>query len=158
MKIDIRKYIDEDNIIIDNKVRNKKNVLSFIIDTLIERGKMNKEDKKKILKALIEREKMGSTGIGGGIALPHVRSQDISDMILCVYVSSVGVDFNSLDQEPVYIILLLISPQEKAGVHLKMLALLARMLRDRYFVQRVREAKDTKEIVDVFLRQQSAMQ
>lgn len=152
--IDLKDYLNENLIIIDNKYRNKKSVLSFILDEIIKNGIIKKSDKRKLLNALIKREEMGSTGIGGGIALPHVRTDMVKSMVLCVYISETGVDFNSIDQSPVQIIILLLSPTQEAGLHLKMLAFLARMLRDKNFVSTIKNMRDKKELIEIFLKHQ----
>jgi fructose-specific phosphotransferase system IIA component len=154
MDIDILDYLDKDSIIIDLKQKTKKKILIAIVEYLINKKKVNKSNEKLILKTLLQREQMGSTAIGGHIALPHARLDTIKDLIICLVISHEGVDFDSLDQEPVNIIALLISNQKEAGLHLKMLAFLARMLRDKFFVQQLKDAKSTNDIIALISKQQ----
>lgn len=154
MELDILDYLDKSSVVLDVKPKSKRLILSSILDHLIENKKIKEDDKKSILKALLQREEMGSTAIGGGIALPHSRIPFVKDIMLCLAISQEGVDFDSLDQEPVNIIVLLLSNQNEAGLHLKTLAFLARMLKDKYFVQRLKTAKSVKEALDMLVKQQ----
>ncbi|UCD15681.1 MAG: PTS sugar transporter subunit IIA [Candidatus Omnitrophota bacterium] len=157
MSIKIIDYLDKDSIILGLKQKNKKNVISCLLDHLIQKKKITKESKKETLKLLIQREEMGSTAIGGHIALPHARVNSIKDVVICLAISQEGIDFDSLDQEKVNIVTLLLSNQKEAGLHLKMLAFLARMLRDKYFVQQLKSAKTKEEVLVLVKKQQQAV-
>jgi len=156
MDINILDYIKKDSVIFDLKAKNKKAVFTAMLDVLIAAKQIASKDKTSILKTLLKREEMGSTAIGGRIAFPHARVGVVKDIVLCIAVSPAGIDFDSLDQEPVNIISLLLSNQEEAGLHLKMLAFLARMLRDKYFVQQLKAAKTQAEVFALLNKQQQA--
>ncbi|MCM8773294.1 MAG: PTS sugar transporter subunit IIA [Candidatus Omnitrophica bacterium] len=153
MEIDIFNYLHEEDIIIGLKNKTKKNTISFLIEHLIETKKVEKENKKEILKVLLQREEIGSTAIGGYIAFPHARLSCIKEVVLCLAISDEGVDFDALDEELVNVIVLLLSNQKEAGVHLKLLAYLAKLLRDKSFVQQLKNAKDSKEVMVLISRQ-----
>lgn len=155
--MDVLNYLDENCIILGIKQKNKKNIISLILDHLLSKKKITKDAKKEILKAILQREDMGSTAIGNNIAFPHARVNSVKSIIICVAISKEGVDFDSLDQEPVNIIALLLSNQKEAGLHLKMLAFLARMLRDKFLVQRLKEVKTEMEVIELFSKQQQAV-
>jgi len=157
MDVDILDYLDKSNIVLNLKPKSKRNIVSGMIDHLIQNKKIPKTDKKEIVKAVIQREGMGSTAIGNYIALPHARLDLIKGIIVCIGISKEGVDFDSLDQEPVNIIALLLSNQQEAGAHLKVLAFLARLLRDKYLIQRLKNAKDEEEILGLLGAQQQAI-
>ncbi|MCF7907964.1 MAG: PTS sugar transporter subunit IIA [Candidatus Omnitrophica bacterium] len=150
-------YLDSESIILGLKAKNKKAAVSSMLDYLVQKKKITKDDKKTIARAIFRREEMGSTAIGNHIAFPHARVNSVKDIIICVGVSKEGVDFDSLDQEPVSIIALLLSNQSEAGLHLKMLAFLARMLRDKYLVQRLKNAKSQTEVIALLRQQQQAI-
>ena len=156
MDINILSYIKKGAIVFGLKAKNRKAVFTAMLDALIAKKQVAPKNKALILKTLIKREEMGSTAIGGRIAFPHARINAVKDMILCVAISPEGIDFDSLDQEPVNVIILLLSSQEEAGLHLKMLAFLARMLRDRYFVQQLKDAKTNTEVFALLNKQQQA--
>jgi nitrogen PTS system EIIA component len=154
MDINISEYLDDNSILLDVKAAKKKDILAAILDRLADNKKIKKEDKKDILKVILQREEMGSTAIGGGIALPHARIVRIKDIQLSITIFAQGVDFDSLDQEPVNVVALLLSNQKEAGMHLKMLAALARMLRDKYFVQHLRAAGTVQDVIALITKQQ----
>ncbi|MFA5337261.1 MAG: PTS sugar transporter subunit IIA [Candidatus Omnitrophota bacterium] len=154
MDINILDYLDKDSIIIGLKQKSKKKILAAILEHLIDKKKISKDNEKEILKNLFQREEMGSTAIGGYIALPHARINSIKDIVLCFVISQEGIEFDSLDQEPVNIIALLLSNQKEAGLHLKMLAFLARMLREKYFVQQLKSAITSEDVLALVNKQQ----
>lgn len=106
-------------------------------------------DKKALVKGLIERENLGSTGIGQGIAIPHAKTDRIAELIAVLGISRKGVDFDALDGEPVFIFFLLAAPKDSAGPHLKALAKISRLLRDSYFCELLKRAKDASEIYEI---------
>jgi mannitol/fructose-specific phosphotransferase system IIA component (Ntr-type) len=150
-------YLDKDGVIVDIRAKNKKSTITAILDHLIEKKKVDKKDRKSILKTILQREEMGSTAIGGSIAFPHARVDSVKDIIICVCTSKEGIEFDSLDQEPVNVIALLLSNQKEAGLHLKTLAFLARMLRDKYLLQKLKNAKNSEEILSLLYKQQQAV-
>lgn len=157
MDMNILDYLDKNTVILGLKPKSKKSILSTILDHLILKNKIKKTDKNNILKKLLQREEMGSTAIGGSIALPHARIEKIKKMQICISISPEGVNFNSLDQDPVKIIVLILSNQKEAGLHLKMLALLARMLKDKYFVKQLINVNREEELVAYMDKQQGVM-
>ncbi|MCF7873978.1 MAG: PTS sugar transporter subunit IIA [Candidatus Omnitrophica bacterium] len=155
--MDIVSYLDKDNIVFGSKQKNKKSVISFMLDNLVSCSKLTKRNKKDILTTIIQREEMGSTAIGGNIALPHARINSVKNILLSLCIVEDGVEFDSLDEKPVNIIVLLLSNKMQAGIHLKALAFLARMLRDKYFVQALKKTKDREEIINLLNKQQQAV-
>ncbi|MCK4912915.1 MAG: PTS sugar transporter subunit IIA [Candidatus Omnitrophica bacterium] len=155
--MNILNYLDKECVILGLQHKNKKNIILNIIDHLADKKKIIKEDKKEISRAIFQREEMGSTAIGNHIAFPHARTNVVKDIVICVGISKEGVDFDSLDQEPVNVVALLLSNQKESGLHLKMLAFLARMLRDKYLVQRLKNAKTEEEVIDLLDKQQQAV-
>src|SRR3990167_4245917 len=103
-------------------------------------------DPKSIVKALIERENLGSTGIGQGIAIPHGKTDKVKRLVAVLGISKSGVNFDALDGEPVYIFFLLVAPKATAGPHLKALAQISRLLRDSYFCELIRKCKTEEEL------------
>jgi mannitol/fructose-specific phosphotransferase system IIA component (Ntr-type) len=154
MDINILDYLSKDTVIIGLKQKDKRKILNVILECLAAKKKIDKSEVKSILKIIMQRETMGSTAIGGYIALPHARVNSVKDVVISLAISAQGLEFDSLDQEPVNIIALLLSNQKEAGLHLKMLAFLARMLRDKYFVQQLKNAKDAQEVLNLVTRQQ----
>jgi PTS system nitrogen regulatory IIA component len=105
-----------------------------------------KLDHEITLSVLMEREKLGSTGIGDGIAIPHGKLAGLDNLIICFGRSTAGVDFNAMDGNPVHLFFLLLAPENSAGKHLKTLAKISRMLKDSRFRAKLMEAKSRDEV------------
>lgn len=99
-----------------------------------------------VINVLLEREKLGSTGIGEGIAIPHGKVSGLRDLIVSFGRSAKGIDFNAMDGKPVHLLFLLLAPENSAGQHLKALAKISRMLKDQSFRQRLMAAGSQDEI------------
>ena len=143
----ITDFLKEDCVIVNLKSRDKKGAIAELL-SLLEKNKYIK-DSKKILETVMEREKLGSTGIGQGIAVPHAKTEQIDNLVGALGISQNGVDFDSLDGEPVYIIFLLLAPTKSIGLHLKALAKIARLLKDRVFRNALRECKTPEEAIKI---------
>jgi len=101
----------------------------------------------------MNREALGSTAIGQGIAIPHAKSDSVGKLVAAFGLSNKGVDFDSLDGEPAYIFFLLVAPQDSAGPHLKALARISRLLKDKYFRDTLRACEDDKAIIKVITQE-----
>ena len=130
----------------------KEDVLKELVDVLAEVEEIG--DKKSILRALVERENLGSTGIGQGIAIPHGKTEKVKDLVAVLGVSHKGVNFESLDGELVYILFLLVAPKDTAGPHLKALAQISRLLRDSYFCELLKRCKTSEEVFELIRREE----
>jgi nitrogen PTS system EIIA component len=118
----------------------KEGVIREMVDSLRAAGFFKGIEPEDIVKAILKRELLGSTGIGRGVAIPHTKHNSVDRLIGTVAVSHSGVPFDSLDGEPVYVFVLLISPQDRPGDHLRALENVSRSLRDDGFVRSLRQA------------------
>ena len=100
-----------------------------------------------LVKVLVQREHLGSTGIGGGIGIPHGKHKDLTSLILGVGIHRAGLNFDALDEKPTYIFFLLLAPDDSAGLHLKLLARLSRMLKEEVFKTRLMAAADVDDVL-----------
>jgi len=116
-----------ETILTDITSRNKEGVLREMAEKLHVAGKI--PDMEKLVKVLMERERLGSTGIGENIAIPHAKSDDLTGMVAAFAISRDGIDFDSLDQKKVHYFFLLLAPSGEAGKHLKLLARISRLTR-----------------------------
>lgn len=137
-------------LIISNlKAHDKKGVLEELSQVITEQNpSLNKGS---LLQVLLERERLGSTGIGDGIALPHGKLAELSNLLISFGRSINGLDFDSIDEQPAYLFFLLLAPVNSAGMHLTALAKISRMLKDANFRQRLMGAKSRKEIYKVIM-------
>ena len=127
----------------------KEDVITELVGRLVSVGKLSKRHAKVVTKAILEREALGSTGVGGGIAVPHAKHSSVKQIIGCLGRSKKGVDFAAIDGEPVYLVFLLISPSDQPGPHLKALEHISVVLRDENFSRFLTRAKDNEELVSL---------
>ena len=118
----------ENAIIPELKGKTKKQVLEELIESLL--TQKPQLDRDRLMSVLLERERLGSTGIGDGIAIPHGKLKDLDQLVLSFGRSSQGVDFESMDGKPVHLFFLLVAPENCAGIHLRALAKIARLLKN----------------------------
>ena len=137
-----------DAVLHDVKVKSKKQLLEVLADLAARKTKL---DSALVLDALIERERLGTTGIGFGVALPHTRLPKLKK-IFCGFISSEPVDFDSVDNKPVDLAFVLLVPEEAGADHLKALARLSRLLRNEETVAALRKASSAKELYDLVIQ------
>ena len=127
--------------------KNKKGVLEELAGVLVTQGKL--PDLENVVEVLLDREKLGSTGIGDGIAIPHGKIRDLGGVVASFGRSREGVDFESIDQKPTHLFFLLVAPENSAGIHLKALARISRLLKDPNFRKRLMEAEDEEALFQI---------
>lgn len=136
-----------DSIVPELKGKTKKQVLEELIDAV----KVNNPnvDRERLMKVLLERERLGSTGIGDGIAIPHGKLKDIKDLVLSFGRSTEGIDFESMDGKPVHLFFLLVAPETCSGIHLRALAKIARLLKNGTVRKRLGKVDNRDEIFSI---------
>ena len=127
--------------------KNKKDILIELVDLIGQSKKL--KNKKVFLSALTKREALGSTGIGSGVAIPHAKTSAIGSFILAFARKEEGIDFGALDGEKTYLFFVLASPEKEVGEHLKILADISRLVKDKYMVELLKRARDKKEILKI---------
>jgi PTS system nitrogen regulatory IIA component len=145
----ITEHLNPKAISVDLKGETKKKVLQELTEILIASGEVGEKEKDKIVKVLLKREKIGSTGIGNGVAIPHGKYKAIESATLAFGYSKKGIAFGSVDGKPVHAFFLLLTSPNCGQLHLKVLARLSRFLKDRNFRENLIRAKDTHEIYEV---------
>jgi fructose-specific phosphotransferase system IIA component len=124
----------------------KEGVIREMAQSLVDAGSIAAGDLESIVKAIMKREDLGSTGIGRGVAVPHTKHPSVNRLVGTVAVSHDGVDFESLDGEPVQLFFLLVSPPDRPGDHLRALENISRQLRDEAFCRQLKSAKGPMDI------------
>jgi PTS system nitrogen regulatory IIA component len=148
--MDIMGFLDERAVTTDLKARHsKEEVIRELVQLLVHAGSLKEKDANKIIQTLLKRESLGSTGIGNGVAIPHGKSDCVTRLVGAFGVSRAGVDFDALDGEPVSLVFLLVAPEDSAGPHLKALARISRLLKDKHFRDSLLTAKDEKTLVTI---------
>lgn len=117
-----------------------------MVNSLLGAGQFPNTDVEDVVKAVLRREQLGSTGIGRGIAIPHSRHAAVGQLVGTLAISQPGIPFDSIDGEPVHVLVLLISPQDRPGDHLRALENVVQTMRDDSFVQALRACTTREEI------------
>jgi PTS system nitrogen regulatory IIA component len=145
----ISEIMDEDCIIPDLKARDKRGVLEELTEPIISHEPSL--DKSALVKILLERERLGSTGIGDGVAIPHGKAGGIRQPLISFGRSREGLDFESMDGEPAFLFFLLVAPENSASVHLKALAKIAKILKNSSFRKVLMEATTKKKLYETIV-------
>ncbi len=127
----------------------KEDVIREMTQALLQAGEILEDEFEGIVKAILKREELGSTGIGRGVAVPHTKHPGVEHLVGTVAISQDGVDFDSLDGETVQLFFLLVSPPDRPGDHLRALENISHQLREDTFCKFLRQAKTTEEILQL---------
>jgi len=140
-------FVSLSNVAPSLEVEDKDELLAELVQMLQRSGKIG--DAAPMLKSLLEREKIMTTGIGRGIAVPHAVSPEVREQTIALARIPGGADFNSLDRAPVYFVFLLVGPPEAASNHLKTLARISRLIQHTNFVESIKKAETAEEILKI---------
>jgi PTS system nitrogen regulatory IIA component len=141
----ITDFLVPEAIVLDLKAAGKEDVLSELLQPLAKAGKI--ADAKKMVAVLMEREELGSTGIGGRIAIPHGKASQVKELAASLGMSKEGIAFDALDGEPVNLFIALVAPEGSAGLHLKALARISSLLKDKAFKKALLAAPTREEVM-----------
>ncbi len=143
----IMEMLKKEFILEDIRAENKREALAEMVEVLAQ-GNV-RPGPEAMLRVLLEREKLGSTGIGDGIAIPHGKLGGLEEMVIAFGRSGRGIEFDAMDGKPVYLVFLLIAPENSAGQHLKALAKISRMMKDEAYRKALREAKTHEDLIRI---------
>lgn len=138
--------LQNEAIISDLKSQDKKGILEELVSPIARITGVNHKD---LVRVLMDREQLGSTGIGGGIGIPHGKLKQLESLALGFGLSRKGVDFESMDNQPTHIFFLLVTPENSTGLHLKMLARISRILKHDQIKEKLLNAGNTDEILSI---------
>lgn len=145
----ITKFINKNQIILDLKAQTKDEVLETMLKKFVELGLVPGEMQEDVLNALKERESLTSTGLGYGVALPHVKTDAVS-LINIVFARSVqGVEFEALDGNPVQFLIMILAPTKVSDDYLKTLSAISSLMKDARIRRRLAEAKSAEDILSI---------
>lgn len=140
----LSELFQEENIIPELKAKDKKGVLEEMVGVLVKHEPHL--DKNALVHVLLERERLGSTGIGDGVAIPHGKASEVSQPRIAFGRSRKGLDFESMDGEPTHLFFLLVAPENSASIHLQALARIAKILKNSAFRKDLLEAPGRQEL------------
>ena len=131
--------------IVDLQGESKEDIITELVNSLPVSDSIT--DRDQVLQAVLDREKIMSTGIGDGIAIPHGKSAAVTELVAAMGTQRRGMDFDALDGEPAYVFFLLVSPANVSGPHIKALARISRLLKNEEFKKKLVEANSAEEII-----------
>ncbi len=150
----LSELLDQNHIIPDLKAKDKKGVLEELVDVIF--CSDPSFDKDSLVKVLLERERLGSTGIGDGVAIPHGKFQGLKRPIISFGRSRKGLDFEAMDGDPTFLFFLLVAPEDSASIHLKALAKIARIIKNRSFRSLLMQVPTKEEIYQAIIQNDEA--
>lgn len=145
----LSEFVVEEAVIADLHAANKEQAIREMVASLCSAGRIRPEDQEAIVKAIMTREELGSTGIGRGVAVPHTKHSSVDSLIATVGLCHNGLDFQSLDGGDVYIIFLLVSPPDRPGDHLRGLETITRHLKRDDFCRFLRQSKTRAQVMEL---------
>ena len=149
----ITEFLNADAISDDLQKKDKADIIGELVDLLVSNKSIEKKNRKKVIEVLLARESLGSTAIGQGIAIPHGKCDCVKDLVGALGISKEGVNFDSLDGSPAHIFFLLLAPIDSAGPHLKALARISRLLKDKFIRDSLVKVQTKKEVLEIIERE-----
>lgn len=149
----ISDLLTEDLVVTQLAGTDKKDIINAIIEIVSQSPKVM--DKEKVREAVFEREGIMSTGVGDGFAIPHGKTDAVSDIVGAFAVTAEPIDYESLDEKPVRLVFLLVSKANMVGPHIKLLSKISRLMNKAEFRNRLLETQTPKEIVEMFKQEEA---
>jgi PTS system nitrogen regulatory IIA component len=150
MAMKLSEILNQDNIIPDLRAKDKTGVLEELVDVIVSHDPSL--DKGSLVKVLLERERLGSTGIGDGIAIPHGKFLGLKHPVISFGRSLQGLNFDSMDGQPAFLFFLLVAPENSASIHLKALAKIAKILKNSSFRNVLMQAPTRQELYQTIIQ------
>ncbi|MXX04611.1 MAG: PTS sugar transporter subunit IIA [Gemmatimonadetes bacterium] len=151
----LTELLDENAILVNLKATQKQEVIEELASALTASGRIS--DNREVLQAVLEREKIMSTGIGKGVAIPHGKCKAVDRLVGVLGIKKEGVDFQSLDEQPVYLFFLLVSPLNVSGPHIRALAHISRLLRHDNLRKQLIAAEDPRDALALIAEEEENM-
>ncbi len=142
----ILEVLQKEAILEDLKSKDKKGIIEELVVPVAKVANVSEEG---LVRVLLDRERLGSTGIGGGVGIPHGKLKNLENIVLGFGLSRKGVDFDSMDGKPTHVFFLLVTPENSTGLHLKMLARISRLLKNESFKERLINAAGQDDIFNI---------
>jgi len=145
--------LEEEAILVNLAARDKKGAIEELVAPV---ARISGIDDDVLVRVLLDRERLGSTGIGGGVGIPHGKLKDLDRLLLGFGLSRKGIDFESMDGRPTHIFFLLVTPENSTGLHLKLLAQISRVLKNEAFKERLLAATRPDDVIDAIREHEEA--
>lgn len=146
--MELSEHLKKQNILLKTASTNRWELIEEMVDLAVKNKEVDPKDSDEVKKALVEREKSMSTGIGNGVAIPHCTTLRVKDTVLILAVVHRGMDFDSIDDQPVKITILLLVPKNKLTQHIKTLANIAKLMSNQGLRDKIIKLKSAESIID----------
>ena len=133
--------------------KDKESAITELVDLLAASGQIS--DRDAVLESVLMREQTRSTGIGSGVAIPHGKSDGVKELVMSIGIIKDGIDFDSIDQKPVTIIVLLASPTDRTGPHIQALARISRLMLDNDFKNKLENAASAEDAYELISKKET---
>lgn len=145
----LAEHLNKTNILVNPKSKTRWELINEMLNSLVKNASLKKEDLEAVQKALFEREKSMSTGIGKGVAIPHCTTDRVNHIVLALAICKNGIDFDAIDGIPVNIAILLLVPQSKLSQHIKTLANIAKIMNNEALREKLVKTKNVETIINL---------
>lgn len=153
--MNLTELLDEQVILVNMEATHKRGVIEEMATALTTSGKITDQD--AVLQAVLEREKIMSTGIGKGVAIPHGKCNAVNQLAGVLGIKKEGIDFQALDEQPVYLFFLLVSPTDVSGPHIRALAHISRLLRHDNLRKKLIDAQNPQDVLNLISEEEKNM-
>lgn len=149
----VSELLNEDNVLLNVEAKDKYELIDKLIDLAARTGKII--DKEKVRTCVYEREKILSTGVGKGFAVPHGKTDAVSDIVLAFAITKEPLDYEALDNQPVRLVMLMVGKDSLVSSHIKLLSRISRLMNNDEFRENLLNAKSKEEILEIFRKEES---
>lgn len=147
--MNLLKYLKPSGIVLEIKGAEKRGVIEALLDAMVANGGLARDKKTAVLEALFEREALTSTGLGYGLAVPHVKTNDVDKIQIVFGRSSKGIDFESLDGNPAHFFFLVLAPTHEIEAYLRVLSAISSLMKDEANRRAILRAKNADDIIRI---------
>jgi fructose-specific phosphotransferase system IIA component len=149
----VSEYLNEDNVLLNVEAKDKYDLIDKLIEVASKSGKIL--DKEKVRQAVYEREKILSTGVGKGFAVPHGKTDAVNDIVLAFAITKEPLDYEALDNQPVRLVMLMVGKDSLVSSHIKLLSRISRLMNNDEFRENLLNAKTKKEVLEIFRKEEA---
>jgi len=149
----VSEYLNEDNVLLNVEAKDKYDLIDKLIEVASKSGKIL--DKEKVRQAVYEREKILSTGVGKGFAVPHGKTDAVNDIVLAFAITKEPLDYEALDNQPVRLVMLMVGKDSLVSSHIKLLSRISRLMNNDEFRENLLNAKTKNEVLEIFRKEEA---
>lgn len=149
----VSELLNEENVLLNVEAKDKYELIDKLIDVVAKSGKVL--DKEKVRNCVYEREKILSTGVGKGFAVPHGKTDAVTDIVLAFAITKEPLDYEALDNQPVRLVMLMVGKDSLVSSHIKLLSRISRLMNNDEFRESLLNAKSTQEVLEIFRKEES---